>query len=48
MSNIIKTSERVIGKKLANEQLFTTACQEYTQVTVDLLNSIDQAEMKTA
>lgn len=40
LSNIIKTSERAIGKKTANEQLFTTAGQEYTQATVDLLNSI--------
>lgn len=48
VSNIIKTSELVTGKKIANEALFTQACQEYTQATVDLLNSIDQNEAKTA
>ena len=47
VSNIIKTSELVVGKKIANEALFTQACQEYTQATVDLLNSIDQSEAKT-
>lgn len=47
VSNIIKTSELVVGKKIANEALFTQACQEYTQATVDLLNSIDQSEVKT-
>ena len=47
VSNIIKTSELVVGKKIANQVLFTQACQEYTQATVDLLNSIDQSEAKT-
>lgn len=42
VGNIIKTSELVVGKKIANEALFTQAIQEYTQATVDLLNSIDQ------
>lgn len=40
---IILTSQMVIGKKIANEALFTQAIQEYTQATVDLLNSIDQS-----
>lgn len=48
VSNIIKTSELVVGKKIANEALFTQACQEYTQATVDLLNSIHPDEVKTA
>ena len=48
VSNIIKTSELVIGKKIANEALFTQACQEFTQATVDLLNSIHPDEAKTA
>ena len=48
VANIIKTSELVVGKKIANEALFTQACQEYTQATVDLLNSIDQSEVKTS
>ena len=43
VSNIIKTSEMVSGKKIANEAMFTQACQEFTQATVDLLNSIDQS-----
>jgi hypothetical protein len=43
VSNIIKTSEIVSGKKIANEALFTQACTEFTQATVDLLNSIDQS-----
>lgn len=48
VGNIIKTSELVVGKKIANEALFTQAVQEYTQATVDLLNSIDSSEAKTA
>lgn len=48
VSNIIKTSELVSGKKIANEALFTQACQEFTQATVDLLNSIHQDEAKQA
>lgn len=47
IGNIIKTSELVAGKKIANEALFTQAVQEYAQATVDLLNSIDQAEAKS-
>ena len=48
ISNVIKTSEAVAGKKIANEALFTQACQEFTQATVDLINSIDQSEVKTS
>lgn len=48
VGNIIKTSELVSGKKIANEALFTTAIQEYAQATVDLLNSIDHNEAKTS
>jgi hypothetical protein len=48
VSNIIKTSELVVGKKIANETLFTQACTEFTQATVDLLNSIHPDEAKTA
>ena len=47
IGNIIKTSEMVAGKKIANEALFTQAVQEYAQATVDLLNSIDQGEAKS-
>ena len=47
VGNIIKTSELVVGKKIANEALFTQAIQEYTQATVDLLNSLDQSNITT-
>ena len=48
VGNVIKTSELVSGKKIANPELFNKAIQEYCQGTVDLLNSIDQSEAKTA
>lgn len=48
VTNIVKTSELVAGKKIANEALFTQACQEFTQATVDLLNSLHPDEAKTA
>lgn len=48
ISNIIKTSQLVSGKKVANQALFTTACTEYAQATVDLLNSLDSASVTTA
>lgn len=48
VGNVIKTSELVANKKIANESLFTKSVQEYAQATVDLLNSIDQSEAKTA
>jgi hypothetical protein len=47
VSNIIATSELVVGKKVSNPALFTQACQEFTQATVDLLNAIDPNEVKT-
>ena len=47
VSNIIATSEMVAGKKIANQALFTQACTEFTQATVDLLNSIHPDEVKT-
>lgn len=48
VGNIIKTSELVAGKKIANEALFTQAIQEYTQATVDLLNAIHPDEVQKA
>ncbi len=48
VANIIKTSEMVAGKKIANETLFTQAVTEYTQATVDLLNSLHESNVKTA
>lgn len=48
VGNIIKTSELVAGKKIGNEALFTQAIQEYTQATVDLLNSLHEDNIKTS
>jgi hypothetical protein len=48
VGNIIKTSELVAGKKIQNEALFTQAIQEFTQATVDLLNSIHPDEAQKA
>jgi len=48
ITNIVRTSEVVSGKKIADEAKFTLACQEYAQATVDLLNSIHPDEAKTA
>lgn len=46
VGNIVRTSELVAGKKIGDEALFTKAIQEYTQATVDLLNSIHPDEAK--
>ena len=46
VANVIRTSEMVSGKKIANEALFMQAVTEYTQATVDLLNSIHADEAK--
>ena len=40
VGNIVKASEAVTGKKIAHEDLFTKAVEEYAQATVDLLNSL--------
>lgn len=48
IANIVKTSEMVSGHKVANDALFATACQEYAQATVDLLNSLHPDGAKTA
>ncbi|MBZ5522258.1 MAG: hypothetical protein LAP21_08450 [Acidobacteriia bacterium] len=44
VGNIIKTSELVAGKKIANEALFQKAVEGYAQATTDLLNSIHADE----
>jgi hypothetical protein len=46
VGNIIRTSELVAGKKIANEALFTQSVQEFAQATVDLLNAIHPDEAK--
>ncbi|MBO0887486.1 hypothetical protein J2P12_00135 [Candidatus Bathyarchaeota archaeon] len=48
VANIVRTSEMLAGKKIHDETLFTKGCTEITQGVVDLLNSIDQGEAKTA
>lgn len=48
VQQIITSSELVAGKKVANNDLFVKACQEFTQATVDLLNSIHPDEAKHA
>jgi len=48
ISNIIKTSQLVSGKKIANQAMFTQACTEITQGMVDLLNSLDAATVVAA
>lgn len=40
VKNIISTSEVVSGKKLQNEALFATGCEEVAQGMVDILNAI--------
>lgn len=37
----IAKSSVLAGKKIANQTLFQSACREYAQATVDLLNSLD-------
>lgn len=48
IGNIIRTSELVVGKKIANDALFAQAVTEFAQGMVDLLNSIHADEVKTA
>src|SRR5713101_5351140 len=48
ISNIVKTSEMVAGKKIAEDTLFTKGCQEIGQGVVDILNSIHSDEAKQA
>jgi hypothetical protein len=48
VANIIKTSEVVSGKQIANEALFTQGATEVAQGIVDILNSIHPDEAKHA
>lgn len=48
ITNIINTSELISGKNVANRQLFAQGCSEITQGVVDLLNSLDQNNVKTS
>ena len=42
VANVVKTSEVVSGKKIANEDLFTKGVQELAQGAVDVLNSLHE------
>ena len=44
---IIRTSQLVSGKKIANDALLQKGIGEVTQGMVDILNSIDQESVKT-
>jgi hypothetical protein len=44
---IIRTSQLVTGKKIADEALLQKGIAEVTQGVVDILNSIDQNAIKT-
>lgn len=48
VSGIVKTSELVAGKKIANESLFTQGCEKITNGMVDVLNSIHPDAAQTA
>ncbi len=45
---IIRTSQLVSGKKIADEQLMQKAILEVTQGVVDILNSLHQDSVKTS
>lgn len=44
VANIISTSQVVVGKKIAQPELFTKGCTEVAQGMVDVLNSIHPDE----
>ena len=46
VANIIKSSELLANKKIANETAFITACQGITSNMADLLNSLDASTIK--
>jgi len=47
VGNILATSQIVSGKKIANQELYTKAIQEFAQAAVDLANAISEGEAKT-
>ncbi len=47
VANIVKTSELVSGKKIADDAKFTLGCQEIAQGVVDVLGSIHADEAKS-
>src|SRR5689334_17137471 len=46
ITNVIKTSEVVSGKKIANETQFNQGCQEVAQGVFDILSSIHEDSAK--
>lgn len=48
VAQIIRTSELVSGKEIADEAKFQQGVQEVAQGVVDILNSIHEKEAKTA
>lgn len=46
VKTFIQNSSILVGKNVANQTLFTTACTEITQGVVDLLNSIEPPSAK--
>ena len=48
ITNVIKTSQIVSGKKIADEATFNKGCQEVAQGVFDVLSGIHGDEAKTA
>jgi len=48
ITNVIKTSELVSGKKIADEATFNKGCQEVAQGVFDVLSGIHGDEAKTS
>ena len=48
ITNVIKTSQLVSGKKIADEATFNKGCQEIAQGVFDVLSGIHGDEAKTA
>lgn len=45
VTKAISSSSVLAGKKIANQTLFQSACREYAQATVDMLNALDPDSM---
>lgn len=46
VANIVRTSELLTGKNIANETAFITACQNLTGAVADILNSLSPDTIK--
>jgi hypothetical protein len=47
VAGIVRTSELVTGHKIANEAEFIAGCQDLTNATVRIMNSLDASAVKT-